>query len=92
MMKLPEIEDLRPEDLPNEDMQMLAEACGVETALKVMEACAGTSIYVPQWNATGYLRNRPELLRRLSTKELVRKFNISARQVCFLRSELKNKG
>lgn len=41
------IAGLAAKDLPNEDLQYLAEVIGLENVKKILGACAGMSFYVP---------------------------------------------
>lgn len=55
---------LSPEDMPNDDLRLVAELCGVSTARVLLEKMAGTSLYIP---SSGY--------STLMKKEIQKKFN-----------------
>lgn len=42
------IEQLSIEDMPSDDMKLLAKYCGVDVAVKVMQNMGGLGIYVPK--------------------------------------------
>ena len=42
------IKDIRIEDMPSDDMRLVAESCGLDVALKLMSRIGGTSIYIPK--------------------------------------------
>ncbi len=42
------IEQLSIEDMPSDDMRLLAKYCGVDVAVKVMQNMGGLGIYVPK--------------------------------------------
>jgi Mor family transcriptional regulator len=39
--------DITKDDMPNADMKLVAEYCGTELALRLMEHLAGVTLYVP---------------------------------------------
>lgn len=47
-MKQEWIEQLTPEDMPNRDMKMVAELCGVPVAINLIEQLQGVNVYVPK--------------------------------------------
>ena len=42
-------ENMTIEDIPSEGMRMIAEDCGIEVALKIMQKLAGTRFSVPRY-------------------------------------------
>jgi len=40
------IEDIRPEDMPTENLRLIADTCGVKTAVKLIENIPGISLYI----------------------------------------------
>ncbi len=64
-------EKIRVIDMPNEDMRFIAETCGVETALKIMENLSGARFFVPiYWQKHIATRFVAENAGILSVKEL----------------------
>lgn len=45
------LKNLRPEDMPNDDLKFIAEVCGIETAIALLKNVPGTNIYIP---SSGY--------------------------------------
>lgn len=41
------IKDMTIEDMPTEDLKSIADLCGVETALQILETFSGCNIYIP---------------------------------------------
>ncbi len=41
------LENITPEDMPTENMQLVAEVCGVDTAINLLENMPGINVYVP---------------------------------------------
>ena len=39
---------VRVEDMPSDDMRLVAESCGLDVALRLMQGVGGMSIYVPK--------------------------------------------
>lgn len=50
------IAGLAAKDLPNEDLQYLAEVIGLENVKKILGSCAGMSFYVPLRLSTRFHR------------------------------------
>ncbi|MEW5821123.1 MAG: hypothetical protein AB1782_13100 [Cyanobacteriota bacterium] len=50
------LKDLKPEDLPNEDIQFLASEGGIDLALKVIKEFPGHRFYVPMRALDDYKR------------------------------------
>lgn len=48
--------DLKPNDMPNNDLKLVAENCGVETAIKLLEHMPGISIYIPKPERTDLVK------------------------------------
>lgn len=40
--------DVTAEDMPNEDMRLVADLCGIETAMSLLHNLDGISIYIPK--------------------------------------------
>ena len=58
------IKDLTPDDMPNNDLALVANLCGVDVAIKLIDKMGGIPIYVP---------NRPTLA--LKNKYILKKFD-----------------
>lgn len=41
------VQELLPEDMPTKDMKFVAECCGVDVAVKLMEEMPRLSVYIP---------------------------------------------
>lgn len=41
------IKDIKPEDMPTENLRLIAESCGVEATIKLIEGIGGISVYIP---------------------------------------------
>ena len=42
--------EIRIEDLPNKDLQIVAELCGLDVALSLIENLDGVNIYIPKFS------------------------------------------
>ncbi|MDD3149916.1 MAG: Mor transcription activator family protein [Candidatus Gastranaerophilales bacterium] len=41
------LKDIKPDDMPTDNLRLIADACGVETAVNLIENLAGISVYIP---------------------------------------------
>ncbi|MDQ7799539.1 MAG: Mor transcription activator family protein [Candidatus Edwardsbacteria bacterium] len=76
------IGDVKLEDMPNGDMKMVAEYCGVDTAVQLMSQMGGLTIYIP----TGIYKAKVEQYvrrnwRKIETKRLALACNVSEKYV-----------
>lgn len=46
-MKEKWIKEIRPEDMPSENLRLIADFCGVDTAINLMQNMAGINVYIP---------------------------------------------
>lgn len=56
-MKKKWLDDLKPEDMPTSDLKLVAETCGVETAIQLLEHMPGISIYIPKLERTDLVKS-----------------------------------
>jgi hypothetical protein len=75
--KLP---DVQAENLPNDDMKLVAEKCGIEIARSLIEKFSQTAVYVPRIETTAWAK---EYIRSHYThknaKRLAQAFGVSDR-------------
>ena len=43
--------NITPEDMPNDDLRLVAEVCGIETVISLLKNLPGTNLYIP---SSGY--------------------------------------
>jgi Mor family transcriptional regulator len=70
--------DIKAEDMPNGDMQLVAEHCGIETAMVLMEHLPAINLYIPSgwWKAIveRYIQKNH---RRVDVKHLALECHVS---------------
>lgn len=78
--------NIKPEDITSENMRLIAEQCGVEVALSLMDKMAGVVLYVPAKN-TGLKKLMHDYIRkkydgtRDSTNRLALETGISVNKI-----------
>ncbi|MBI5646668.1 MAG: hypothetical protein HY962_07025 [Ignavibacteriae bacterium] len=76
------LRNVRIEDLPDGDVRRIAERCGLEVALSLVEGYSGLTIYIPRNTLHGFVRRYVrENHRRLSPKELALALNVTVSHV-----------
>ena len=80
-------------DMPNEDMKLVAESCGVPVAVSLLENCPGLSIFIPKYSTHETLKNDilKEHEKKISAKRIALKHNISLTYVYQVIRNNKNK-
>ena len=64
--------DITIDDMPNEDMRLVAETCGLPVAVRLMKACGGAELYIPRFG-----------FKRLIDRKIVEEFNgCNASRLC----------
>jgi Mor family transcriptional regulator len=58
------LKDITIDDMPNEDMRLVAETCGLSVAVKLLRTCGGAKLYVPKLSS-----------KRLIDRKIVEEFN-----------------
>lgn len=72
------LKDITIDDMPNEDMRMVAETCGLPVAVKLMKACGGTKLYVPRVGFKKLIdRKIVEEFRGCNVRKLSLKYGVS---------------
>jgi Mor family transcriptional regulator len=72
------LKDIKLEDMPNSDMQMIAETCGVEAAVTLMREFAGTQLTVPTfWHKRVIMRKIVEEFDGANVEKLAVRFGVS---------------
>jgi Mor family transcriptional regulator len=58
------LKDITIDDMPNEDMRLVAETCGLTVAVKLLKACRGEKLGVPRFG-----------FKRLIDRKIVEEFD-----------------
>jgi hypothetical protein len=75
-------EELKPEDLPSEDLQWLAHTHGMEAALGMWRRCKGTKVNFPRQFPAAFIRRYLERYwDGANTRSVARALHISERTV-----------
>lgn len=74
--------EIKIEDLPNKDMRLVAESCGVEVALSLLKHMSGVSLYIPKKDIKAALdRYIRDNYTGKNAKELALRFGKSERYI-----------
>jgi Mor family transcriptional regulator len=81
-MKKKWLQNITVDDMPNADMRMVAELCGVEVAIELMRHLGGINIYIPRTAEKEFLKKYVvERYNGHNAKELAIDLGISVRKV-----------
>jgi len=87
-IKLDEIiKDLNIEDMPTGDMQLIAESCGLDVAIKLMREMGGMSIYIPKYPYFKLIERILSEKRIINYKKLAMLFGVTERYVLKILSQ-----
>lgn len=76
------LNDITIEDMPTPDMEMVANVCGLETAVLLMRHFAGAQINIPKlWYLPLIERKIVEEFNGVNIKRLAKKYGVSTRHV-----------
>jgi hypothetical protein len=77
-----DLETVKPDALPNDDMKLVAEKCGPEVARRLIDKFAQTIIYVPRIETTTWARSYIQAhYNGKNAKRLAATFGVSERYI-----------
>lgn len=76
------LNNITDEDMPNNDLRLVAESCGIEIAIRLLEELPGISIFIPK---SGFKRIVEGKIREgyngTNAKELALMYGVSERHI-----------
>jgi len=75
------ISRIKIEDMPSDDMKIVAEGCGIDVAMNLMRNCGGLSLYIPKQPYYKLINRIIAEQKIINPKEIAMAFGVSERYV-----------
>ena len=75
------LKNVTTQDMPSEDMRLVAETCGINVAIKLMKGMGGTAIYIPKHPYFKLVEKIIKEFDNINYKEVALAFGVTERHV-----------